>query len=153
MVITLSIYKNMNALKVLAAISLTVLVGCKNAGQKQTTTSEVKTENIDSTKTEYCGIYEGTLPCADCEGIKTTLTVNEDTTYELRSEYLGKKDNNVFEECGVYNILNEDIIELITPSSGVKTYYKILENAVALSDSEGNLNEGELAEYYILKKQ
>lgn len=143
----------MNLLRVLLAVSLIVtMTSCKNNKQKQAT-SEVKTENIDSTKTNYYGTYEGVLPCADCEGIKTTLTVNEDTTYELRSEYLGKKDDNVFEECGVYNILNEDIIELITPSSGVKTYYKILENAIALSDSDGNLNDGELAEHYILKKQ
>lgn len=144
----------MNLLRVLLAVSLIVtMTSCKNNKQKQATSNKVKTENVDSKKTNYYGTYEGVLPCADCEGIKTTLTINEDTTYELKSEYLGKKDDNVFEECGVYNILNEDIIELITPSSGRKTYYKILENAIALSDSEGNLNDGELAEHYILKKQ
>lgn len=62
-------------------------------------------------------------------GIKTTLKINSDTTYDLRSEYFGKK-NDTFEESGIYNIMSQDIIELVTPSSGEKTYYKILDNAV-----------------------
>lgn len=101
---------------------------------------------------DYYGTYEGTLPCADCGGIKTTLKINSDTTYDLRSEYLGKK-NGIFEESGIYNIVGENIIELVTPSSGDKTYYKVLDGAVALSDSIGTINSGELSEQYILKRQ
>ena len=80
------------------------------------------------------------------------LQINSDTTYELRSEYLGRKDG-VFEESGIYNIVGENIIELVTPSSGKKTFYKILDGSVALSDSLGTLNGSELAEHYILKRQ
>ena len=83
---------------------------------------------------------------------RTTLKINSDTTYELRSEYLGRKDG-VFEESGIYNIVGENIIELVTPSSGEKTFYKILDGSVALSDSLGTLNGSELAEHYILKRQ
>ncbi len=143
----------MNALKILVAISLVAaLAGCKNTRQKQNG-SEVKTEKHDTKQTSYYGHYEGVLPCADCEGIKTSITIHADSTYELRSEYLGQEGDNIFEENGTYNVLDENLIELITPSSGLKTYYKILENAIALSDPEGKSNEGELAEHYILKKQ
>ncbi|MDD7438017.1 MAG: copper resistance protein NlpE, partial [Bacteroidales bacterium] len=89
-------------------------------------------------------------PCADCEGILTKLTIREDTTYDLSSEYLGKKDGK-FEVSGVYE-LNGDVLTLITPSSGEKTYYKVLEGSVALVDSTGVLNTGELASQYILTK-
>lgn len=129
---------------------------------KQSKSSEEQTvveteEVVDMASSElaidYIGVYEGTLPCADCEGIQTLLTIREDKTYDLVSEYLGKQDSK-FEESGVYNIINGEVIELVTPSSGEKTYYKILESSVALvADSTGVLNEGELAKYYILAKK
>ena len=76
-----------------------------------------------------------------------------DATYDLRSEYLGE-ENGIFEESGVYNMIGENIIELVTPSSGAKTYYKVLDDAVVLSDStEIFNNSGRLAAQYILKRQ
>ena len=54
-------------------------------------------------KSHLFGVYEGTLPAADCKGIKTMLVINEDKTYTLKSEYIGKKDAT-FETCGVYII-------------------------------------------------
>lgn len=107
-------------------------------------TTTVNTENKN-----FYGTYEGTLPCANCSGIRTTLKINSDTTYELRSEYFGRKDG-IFEESGIYNIVGENIIELVTPSSGEKTFYN---GAIALSDSLGTLNSSELAEHCVLKKQ
>ena len=129
-----------------------VAVACNN---KQSKTNAGTADSTVVTVVEgnnFYGTYEGTLPCADCEGIKTVLTLNEDTTYDLKSEYLGK-ENAVFEESGVYNLLAGNVVELVTPSSGNKTYYKIQDGAVALSDASGVLNEGELAEFYILKKK
>lgn len=108
-------------------------------------------DTVNTGNENYYGTYEGTLPCADCGGIKTTLKINSDTTYELRSEYLGKKDG-VFEKNGVYNMLGENIIELVPPSSGNRTYYKILDGALVLSDSVGTLDDSELVEYYVLRK-
>jgi uncharacterized lipoprotein NlpE involved in copper resistance len=34
----------------------------------------------------------GTLPCADCEGIRTTITLREDETFDRERLYLGKSD-------------------------------------------------------------
>ena len=71
----------------------------------------------------------------------------------LKSEYIGKKDAT-FETCGVYHIIGDSIIELITPSSGEKTYYRMLNNKqVMLSNKEGDINKGSLAEHYILNKK
>lgn len=36
----------------------------------------------------WAGLYEGVLPCADCPGIKTRLTLRRDGSYELVTEYL-----------------------------------------------------------------
>lgn len=135
-------------------ISLVIMTSC-NSSQKNNTkikNSEIKTESQVQTSNLF-GIYEGTLPAADCEGIKTMLVINADKTYTLKSEYIGKKDAT-FETCGVYHIIGDSIIELITPSSGEKTYYRMLNNKqVMLSNKEGDINKGSLAEHYILNKK
>lgn len=39
---------------------------------------------------QLAGTYEGSLPCADCEGIRTTLTLDAGGSYTLERAYLGK---------------------------------------------------------------
>lgn len=157
----------MNTLKILSVgvVFCVALVACGKSQKQEVpkeenvsisikeNSPEVATKNSQSAQSGFYGSYEGTLPCADCEGIKTKLTIRNDGTYDLRSEYLGKKDG-VFEESGTYYIINQELIELNAPSSGQKTYYKILTNGtLALSNAEGKVNDGELAAYYILKKK
>lgn len=84
------------------AIGLTVM-SCNE--QKTETTHELETtENTIqsdslSTANTFEGTYEGTIPCASCEGIKVALKINDGDTYKLNSEYLGEKDAK-FEEEG-----------------------------------------------------
>ena len=136
------------------AVFLVVMISC-NSSQKnnaQIKNSEIKTESQAQTSNLF-GTYEGTLPAADCEGIKTMLVINEDKTYTLKSEYIGQKDAT-FETSGVYHMIGDSIIELVTPSSREKTYYRMLNNKqVMLSDKEGTINQGSLAEHYILNKK
>ncbi len=40
---------------------------------------------------DWAGAYAGVLPCADCPGIKTRLTLNRDGTYELSQQYLDRQ--------------------------------------------------------------
>ena len=37
---------------------------------------------------DWAGVYEGVLPCADCPGIKTRLSLRNDGSYELIEQYL-----------------------------------------------------------------
>lgn len=111
------------------------------------TKTEKQLENLN-----FYGTYEGILPAADCEGIRTALTLNNDNTYVLRSEYIGEKDA-IFESKGSYHFINGRLMELAQSSSNEKSYYKILDGSkVMLSDKEGTVNQGVLAEYYILKR-
>ncbi len=132
------------------------LTACNGASQKKSNTTAAAaaaTEQVVSVS-DYFGTYEGEIPAADCEGIKVVLTINEDKTYALQSEYLGVEKDNKFETNGVYNVVEKDLIELVTPSSGDKTYYKIIDGkGLMLSDEAGTVNDGELAEFYILKRK
>lgn len=149
-----SVMKKKVFLIAFAAAAL-IVAGCRsntkkeNAGKPACCTEAVPTEKCASC---FYGTYEGTLPAADCEGIRTTLVLNEDTTYDLTTVYLDGKEEEI-KTSGVYERSGEDLIILITPSTGFKTYYKIVENGVALTDAEGKSAEGELAEFYILKRK
>ena len=39
---------------------------------------------------DWAGVYEGVLPCADCPGIRTRLTLRQDGTYELSRLYIDR---------------------------------------------------------------
>lgn len=133
------------------------VISCGNQAtntETQATDSVATTEVVTPTETtSYLATYEGTLPCADCPGIQTTLTLNADGTYDLTK--VEGESTTPISENGTY-ILNGEVVTLITPSSGNKTYYRLLpqEGNIALAqDSLGTLNQGELAPYYILKRK
>lgn len=101
----------------------------------------------------YLGTYEGVLPCADCEGIKTKITFNKDTTYDLEVEYLGgKEEMPKIVENGVYKV-DKDILTTITPGTRVETNYKVQAdgNLVRLSATKELPSEDTLS-LYVLKK-
>jgi uncharacterized lipoprotein NlpE involved in copper resistance len=40
---------------------------------------------------DWTGVYEGIMPCADCPGIQTRLTLHKDGGYELSTQYLQRQ--------------------------------------------------------------
>ena len=40
---------------------------------------------------DWAGVYEGVLPCADCPGIKTRLSLQRDGRYELSTQYVDRQ--------------------------------------------------------------
>lgn len=42
---------------------------------------------------DYWGTYEGTIPAADCPGIKVSLTLNEDKTFDLTQDYIDRENS------------------------------------------------------------
>lgn len=67
---------------------------------------------LDSAHAELIGSFEGVIPCADCGGIKTELTLfqdaanSENNTYTLKETYLGgKTGDTTFTSTGKWDIL------------------------------------------------
>ena len=99
------------------------------------------------------GTYEGTLPAADCPGIKTVLTINPDSTYQLKQDYIDRKDGHD-EASGIFQMLDNNVLMLVRPSSGDHTFYKVKDgSSIVMTDSLGNEPEGEIAKLYVLKKK
>lgn len=102
------------------------------------------------TSLDYDGIYRGTLPCADCEGIKTTVYLNRNNTYKQVQQYLGK-DGNSFETAGTFE-WSKDGSTVILKDKKDKIQYFVGENTLTLLDQSGNKITGNLASHYILTK-
>jgi len=67
---------------------------------------------MDSVQTVLIGTFEGILPCADCQGIKTELALyqdaanSENNTYTLKETYLGNQTGDTsFSSSGKWDIL------------------------------------------------
>lgn len=140
----------------IAILSVMVLAagftGCKN---KKTTVETITTTQVADTHNsrnslDYQGTYEGVLPCADCEGIKTEVVLKKDT-YTLSREYLGKK-SEPFKSEGSYKWDSTGSI-ITLENETVPNKYKVGENVLIHLDSAGNQITGDLAENYKLKKK
>lgn len=136
------------------ALVATVLVSCN---QKKETSNGVETTTevvAETDATVVVGNYEGVLPCADCEGIKTTVALNADNTYEIISVYLGEKGKGEeFKEAGTWTLTNNVITLKDNAQAEVAKKLAVVDNAVKYLDLEGNEVTGALAEHYVLQKQ
>lgn len=105
------------------------------------------------TSLDWNGIYEGTLPCADCEGIYTIIELNLDKSFVMSNEYLGKKDNSKRETKGSFEWDNTGSNITLIDAGNVTKHFKVGENRLFALDQDGQMITGELANLYILIKK
>lgn len=98
---------------------------------------------------DYTGVYEGTIPAADCPGIDVRLELRDDNTFECRYEYL-ERDTS-FEFKGRYRV-EKNLLTAVGEKSDT-TYYKVEENRLRQLDSEKQPIPGKVGEMYVLTKQ
>ena len=143
--------------KGLAVMAVIMLVaGCDNAA-KQTVNNELSqsgTQRADPAHNarnslDWAGTYQGMLPCADCEAINMTVTLNTDGRYQLERVYVGKSAQ-AFTEQGVFNW--SDIGSTILLEAEQPVQFFVAENQLFMVDKQGKRIEGELAARYRLQK-
>lgn len=147
---TMNMYRTMVGM--IAALAI-FFSACNNAE----TTDD--TENLDTLAVSEDGVietvvvegtYKGTLPCADCEGVETTIIFKEDNTYNLDAKYLGK-DGAPFQYSGSYTVSGQTItLDGIT--DGPAKYHIEGDDIVQL-DIEGKKIEHQGDQNYTLEKQ
>ncbi|WP_425637084.1 copper resistance protein NlpE [Algoriphagus yeomjeoni] len=150
--------KNLILLGLFASLALTT--SCSNSQS----TSENEEEIIASdqylyegdnsaTALDWNGTYKGTVPCASCEGIETTLTLNTDRTYKLSTHYFGRNDALEEDDMGIFTWDETGSIITLERVSNGPRQYKVGENRLWQLDMKGNMITGDLADHYILTKQ
>jgi copper homeostasis protein (lipoprotein) len=100
------------------------------------------------------GLYLGFYPCSDCQGIRTTLALNENKTYVYISIYVGKSDREIIEK-GKFTIGENGNTLVLTPKKGSNTtqHYLIEDDMLIKLDEDGNRITKDGADGYILKRK
>ncbi|MCE7055039.1 copper resistance protein NlpE [Algoriphagus sp. AGSA1] len=140
--------------------SLVFTTSCTNSEKNEEVEHEVATENSpiytednSATSLDWNGTYKGTVPCASCEGIEVTLTLNKDKTYKLVTNYLGRNDALEQENTGSFTWDETGSIITLGKVAQGPDQYKVGENRIWQLDMEGKLITGDLAEHYVLTKR
>ena len=129
------------------AISFSLL-SCNFSGTKEHSISVMASNSRDSV--DWMGTYSGIIPCADCEGILITITLNKNATYEMTMSYLGKDFE--FTSDGSFSWNDQgSMITLEKENEGMKMF-QVGENILFMLDIDGNRITGQFADHYILKK-
>lgn len=137
-------------MRLLTAILLAGTFICGNSSCKTpAATTVTPTGDNSMTSIDWNGIYTGTIPCADCEGIETTLQLMLDKTYTLTRMYKGKS-TELKTSSGTFTWdASGSTIQLSGEDPGK---YKVGENQLFQLDSDGKRISGNLEANYILKK-
>lgn len=119
-------------------------------GNNDTLSDNFVSEHTSQNALDWEGTYEGILPCADCPGIQTIVTLSYDGDFTYHAEYL-ERDTQVVDNGTIMWHNNGSVVHLTGKDVDVK--FQVGENKLFYLDQEGNRIEGELAENYILKKK
>ncbi len=98
--------------------------------------------------------YSGILPCPDCPGIKVTLNLMDDNSYQKLTKYMvkkGKKNVEALDETGRWVLRGKDTVYLMDVKDAPNLYLKT-ELYLLQLDQQGNRITGPQADKYILKK-
>lgn len=147
----------------LLVLAATISFSCQNEEKKkafseetveivETDDSAVIDDHNSQNSLDWAGVYKGTTPCAECDGIDTVLELNEDKTYLLTLTYLGKpKKNNELKKSGNFT-WDDNGSKVILKDGDEKMQYKVGENQLLMLDKKGKMIDGKISDLYILKK-
>lgn len=78
--------------------------------------------------------YRGILPCADCEGIETSLFLDASGTWVMSQHYLGKKTS--YATFGQWVRTADKLV--LTQNNGEKHYFLPKDDSLVMLDTKGN---------------
>jgi len=144
--------------RIFGALSLAILViSCGESGEKENNATVIPVADTSKPQTdvEYIPVivngYAGVVPCADCDGVETSLTLYADTTYQLRVNYIGKnpKDTAGLNKTTAGRfMMHNDTVHL----EGDEYRYLKTDTALIQLDKSGKYLTGKKAAKYVLKK-
>ncbi len=113
--------------------------------------SQKSIADSNRTITNWQGSYSGIMPCADCEGIATTVVLNPDMTYSMRTQYLGKSET-LHNQEGTFTWNKEGSTITLEGIKGGPRYFKVGGNKLVQLDMEGQPITGNNSGLFILAK-
>lgn len=108
-------------------------------------------QDSSRTSVDWPGTYQGTIPCGDCPGIQTRLTLWEDGTFERSTLYVDR-DTTPFVDAGEFEWNSAGSVITLAGTSERPLQYQVGENRLYQLDRNGERITGGLAEQYQLVK-
>lgn len=145
-----------NNLWFLVTIAL-FFAGCKSnnndnqAKEEVKTTAEVPDMHNAQNALDYEGTYIGTLPTASGSGMKVTLSLTRNGTYQKSIQYVEKPDET-FDSEGKFTWNTAGNTITLEGEEKPNSYF-VGENQLFHLDEDGERVTGDLANQYILRKQ
>ena len=149
------------SVSLLTLVCLTFVLSCQ---KKETSSTPLVVNDITSYDTlqgppsadnsrvslDWAGVYEANLPCADCPGISSELTINDNGTFKIKEEY--QERNVVSKDSGTFT-WNESGSEISLTGKDLKLRFKVGENKLFQLDENGQRMEGPLKDLFNYTKK
>lgn len=116
-------------LTMVAVLSVFTLFGCNNRNETQTADPEQAVAWKPMQQS-----YRGIIPCADCEGIETSLFLEASGTWIMNQHYQGKK--TTFASYGVWARTADKLV--LTQNNGEKQYFLPKDDSLVMLDAKGD---------------
>ncbi|MGQ1889802.1 META domain-containing protein [Thermophagus sp. OGC60D27] len=100
-------------------------------------------------KCNITGKFTGILSCLDCPGIETTITINEDGTYQLTKTYINKNIASL-KERGIVHKTDSKRKLLLVDHNHNKTYIRIQKNGILILERNGKPVNTKKSDNYLL---
>ena len=139
--------EDVNVLRLFIPAILILLFGCGGTGGNLVADAAHNSRNA----LDWTGTYSGTLPCADCEGIRTKISLRADGTFDRERLYLGKS-NMPISDSGQFSWNDAGSVVTLAVSEDTSQMYQVGENQLFHLDHDGNRITGDLAAHYVLKQ-
>lgn len=112
------------------------------------------TELIDKNQKLFHGVYYGYLPCDDCDGTQTTLSLKNKNNYLLVTQP-AKASSREFFDKGKYTWDDETNTVTLTSrkTSNIKKYHIENEETLFMLDAKGAPIKGEKGKYSLRKRE
>ncbi len=134
------------------ALSLLLLVLVGGVWWWQTNKTKSETKMPIASQREATMLFEGVIPCADCQGIKLQLELESNGVYKLAQEYLGV-ENGLTQSTGTWVKNGQPAIYTLTNNQGEQEWQFMMDaqGDLQMLDKSGSLAESGLN--YTLFKQ
>jgi len=115
--------------------------------------AKMATGDAARTSLDWPGTYRAILPCPDCEGVRTIVTLMQDNTYRLEVTALGKNTPPAeYSGSFSWNKTGAGITLGGLQDRAMPSQYLVGENMLTQLDLQGRRIEGSNAARYILRK-
>jgi copper homeostasis protein (lipoprotein) len=132
-------------------ILLFLLTACNVSDDPQPQTGTTPTADNSRNALDWQGVYTGTVPCADCAGIRTRIELSHDGSFARSLLYVGR-DEQPFDDVGTFVWDDSGSRITLDPGDREAQQYQVGENVLFHLDRDGQRISGDLAAAYRLEK-